>query len=205
MLKEPFIGRNPSHFQINRIVESFIISETLLWSAWNFVTPIFAIFVVNNVRGGNIEIAASAFSVCLITRVIFEIITGRYLNNRTDKDKLYLTILGMALMSIAYVGFAFSHTIFYLFLFYALIGMGFGIASPAKYALFTDHIDKNKSSTEWSLYDAITLLGIAAATALGGFIASQYGFSLLFLLASFVNILGIVPYVFASGVKIKTS
>jgi len=195
MIKEQFIGRNPSHFHANRIIEAFIVSETLLWSAWNFVTPIFAIFVVNNVRGGNIQIAASAFSVCLIARVIFEILAGKYLNNPTDKDKLYLTILGMILMSVAYIGFAFSHTILYLFLFYIIIGIGFGVASPAKFALFTDHIDKNKSTTEWSLYDAITLLGIASATALGGFIASQYGFSFLFLLASIINFLGIIPYV----------
>ncbi|MGA2911223.1 MAG: MFS transporter [Candidatus Levyibacteriota bacterium] len=194
MLREQFLGRNPSHFTLNKVVEAFIISETFLWSAWNFVTPIFAIFVVNDIKGGNIQIAASAFSVCLISRVIFEIITGRYLNNKTDKNRLHLTTLGMAIMSVAYIGFAFSHTIPLLFLFYVLIGIGFGVASPAKYSLFTTHIDKEKSSTEWSLYDAITLIGIALATALGGFIASFYGFPFLFILSSIVNLLGIVPY-----------
>jgi MFS family permease len=194
MLKEAFIGRNPSHFHINRVVEAFIISETLLWSAWNFVTPIFAIFVVNNIRGGNIEIAASAFSVYLITRVIFEIIAGRYLSNRTDGHKFSLTILGMILMSAAYIGFSFSHTVSFLFGFYVLIGVGLGIASPAKYSLFSDHIDKSRAATEWSLYDAITLIGVASATALGGFIASTYGFRFLFVLSAIVNALGIIPY-----------
>jgi MFS family permease len=196
MLREQFLGRNPSHFTLNKIVEAFIISETFLWSAWNFVTPIFAIFVVNDIKGGNIQIAASAFSVCLISRVIFEIITGRYLNNKTDRNRLHLTILGMVIMSVAYIGFAFSHTIPLLFLFYVLIGIGFGVASPAKYSLFSEHIDRDKATTEWSLYDAITLIGIALATALGGFIASFYGFTFLFILASVVNLLGIVPYLF---------
>lgn len=194
MLKEAFIGRNPSHFHMNRVVEAFIISETLLWSAWNFVAPIFAIFVVNNVKGGNVQIAASAFSVYLITRVIFEIIVGRYLSEKTDGNKFALAILGMVLMSIAYIGFSLSNTILLLFLFYMLIGTGIGIASPAKNSLFTEHIDKNKSATEWSLYDAITLIGVASATALGGFIAGAYGFSFLFLLAAIVNALGIIPY-----------
>jgi MFS family permease len=196
MLKEQFIGRNPSHFKLNKIVEAFIISETFLWSAWNFVTPIFAIFVVNSIKGGNIQTSAFAYSVCLIARVIFEIITGRYLNNRTDENRLRLTILGMGIMSVAYMGFAFSHTIPLLFLFYILIGIGFGIASPAKYSLFSEHIDKDKATTEWSLYDAVTLIGIASATALGGFIASIYGFTFLFVLASVVNLLGVVPYLF---------
>ena len=195
MLKEQFIGRNPSHFKLNSIVEAFIISETFFWSAWNFVTPIFAIFVINNIKGGNVQIAASAFSACLIARVVFEIISGKYLRNKAEKYKLYLTILGMILMSISYIGFAFSHSIISLFLFYILIGIGFGIVSPAKYSLFTEHLDKDKATTEWSLYDAITLMGIASATALGGFIASLYGFTFLFILASVVNLLGIIPYV----------
>jgi len=196
MLKEQFIGRNPSHFRLSNIVEAFIISETFLWSAWNFVTPIFAIFVVNNIRGGNVQIAASAFSVSLIDRVMFEIITGKYLNNKTDGNRLRLAVLGMVVMSIAYLGFAFSHTIPLLFSFYIMVGIGFGMASPAKYSLFTEHIDKDKATTQWSLYDAITLIGIASATALGGFIASLYGFTFLFILASIVNLLGIVPYLF---------
>jgi MFS family permease len=194
MLRETFIGRNPSHFNINKVVEAFIVSETLLWSAWNFVTPIFAVFVVDHINGGNIQIAASAYSVSLISRVVFEIITGRYLNGKTDNSRLQLAIIGMVIMSVAYIGFAFSHNISLLFLFYILIGIGFGVASPAKYSLFTNHIDKEKTSTEWSLYDAINLIGIASATALGGFIASLYGFSFLFILASIVNILAIVPY-----------
>ena len=196
MLKEQFIGRNPSHFRLSNIVEAFIISETFLWSAWNFVTPIFAIFVVNSIKGGNIQIAASAYSVSLIARVIFEIITGKYLNNKTDGNRLHLVILGMIVMSVAYLGFAFSHAITLLFLFYILIGIGFGMASPAKYSLFTEHLDQDKATTQWSLYDAITLIGIASATALGGFIASLYGFTFLFILASIVNLLGIVPYFF---------
>lgn len=194
MLKEQFLGRNPSHFQINPIVKAFIVSETFLWSAWNFVTPIFAIFVVNNIEGGNVQIAASAFSVYLIARVFSELLSGRYLLGKIERGKFILTIGGMLFLSLSYVGFAFSNTIFYLFFFYAMAGVGLGIASPAKNSLFSTHLDKNKEPSEWGIYDAITFTGMALATALGGFIAGQYGFSFLFLLASIVNLLGIFPY-----------
>lgn len=194
MLKEQFLGRNPSHFQINPVVKAFIVSETFLWSAWNFVTPIFAIFVVSNIEGGNVQIAASAFSVYLIARVFSELLSGRYLLGKIERGKFILTIGGMLFLSLSYVGFAFSNTIFYLFFFYAMAGVGLGIASPAKNSLFSTHLDKNKEPSEWGIYDAITFTGMALATALGGFIAGQYGFSFLFLLASIVNLLGIFPY-----------
>lgn len=194
MLKEVFIGRNPSHFMPNKIVEAFILSEALLWSAYNFFIPIAAIFVVNDIKGGNIEIAASAFSTYLIARVIVEVIAGRYLSGKSDNDKLAITILGMIVLSIAYIGFSLTNTLLLLFSFYILMGIGLGIASPAKNSLFSMHLDKNKESTEWGVYDAITFIGVALATALGGFIASLYGFMPLFLLAAIINLLGTIPY-----------
>jgi MFS family permease len=200
MLRETFIGRVPSHFKLNRIVEAFIISETFFWAAWNFITPIFAIFVISDIKGGNIQIAASAFSCYLITRVIFEVFAGRYSTGKSDLHKLWMTILGMLMLSIAYIGFSFSHSITQLFLFYVITGIAIGIATPAKNSLFSAHLDPDKEPTEWGIYDAITLLGIALATALGGFIASAYGFQPLFLLAALINILGIIPYIIYIGV-----
>lgn len=194
MLREQFIGRNPSHFQLNPVVKAFIISEAFLFSAYNFVIPIFAIFVVRNIEGGNIQIAASAFSVFLVTRVIFELIICKYLSNKKEKAKFLATIFGMCLISFAYLGFSFAHNIYLLFTFFCLAGIGFGIASPPKNAIFSTHLDKNKEATEWGIRDAVTFIGMASTAALGGFIAAQYGFGFLFILASLINFLGIIPY-----------
>jgi len=193
MLKEIFIGRHPSHFQINPLIKAFIIAEMLLWSAWNFVTPIFAIFA-NNIPGGGVEIAASAFSLYLVVRVIFELISGRYLSNSTEIKKFALTIFGMIIMSMAYIGLSFTRNVAQIFIFYSIIGMGLGIASPAKNSLFSSHLDKNKEAIEWGISDATIFMGMALSSMVGGFIANRYGFSLLFILAAVVNLLGIIPY-----------
>ena len=194
MLKEQFIGRNPSHFQVNPIVKAFIVSESFLWSSYNFIVPIFAIFVVNSVKGGNIQIAASAFSFFLITRVLAELIICRYLSKTNERMKFLITVLGIVVISVSYLGFAFANTITSLFLFYGITGIGLGIASPAKNSLFSTHLDKNKEPTEWGIYDAVTFFSMALAGVLGGFIASAYGFPFLFILASIVNLLSVIPY-----------
>jgi predicted MFS family arabinose efflux permease len=72
--------------------------------------------------------------------------------------------------------------------------MGLGIASPIKNSLFATHLDKNKETTEWGIYDAVTFVGMASTAALGGFIASSYGFNFLFVIAAIVNFIGILPY-----------
>lgn len=194
MLREVFLGKSPTHFQINPIVKAFIVSESFLWSGWNFITPIFAIFATKNISGGDIQIAASAYSVHLLFRTVTELIVGRMLIKASDKKLFSLTITGIMILTLAYLGFAFTSTIIQLFVFYAVAGIGFGIASPPKNSLFSTHIDAGKATAEWGLADATCFICIALAAALGGFIAESYGFRLLFILSAIANTAATIPY-----------
>ncbi len=194
MLPQHFLGRKPSHFNVHPIVKAYIISESFLWGAWNLFTPIFAIFLVEKIKGGNIELAASGFSVYLVSRVVFELISGRLLVGSGDARKLFMAIIGMLCVSAGYLGFAYANTIGEVFFYYVVLGLGLGLSMPAQCALFSIHLDPKKEVTEWSFADALQFLCMALTTALGGFIASQYGFSFLFLLAGAINTIGILPY-----------
>lgn len=194
MLRESFIGKRPSSFHLNGVVKSFIISETFLWSAWNFVTPIFAIFAATKIPGGNLEVAASAFSVHLAVRVIFELISGKYMSRASDNIKYVVIILGLSMLSLSYIGFALTRSVAPLYVFYAIIGAGLGIASPVKNSLFSTHLDKNKEPEEWGIHDAVVFMGMALSAALGGFIANQYGFTVLFYIAGIINLVATIPY-----------
>lgn len=203
MLKEFFIGHVPSDFHLNPIVKAFIISETFVWASWNSFTPIFAIFAALNIPGGNTEIAASSFSTYLMARVVFELMSGKFLNKSSELKKFVYTILGIMFLSAAYVGFAFTNSVLGLYEFSILTGLGLGIATPAKNALFSTHLDKNSETVEWGIYDATAFMGMALAATLGGFIANQYGFKFLFLLAAAINFLGIIPYLLFLQTKAK--
>ena len=204
MIKEIFIGKKPSDFHMNSIVKAFIISEIFLWSSWNAIIPIFAIFAANKIPGSNTEIAASSFSCYLIVRVIFELISGRYLAQSKEMQKFIISIVGIILMSLGYLGFTITENIFSLFVFYSIIGMGLGIASPAKNSLFSTHLDKDKEVTEWSIYDGFVFMGMAMSAAIGGFVANRYGFTFLFYLVAITNLLSIIPYVlYAKKRRIK--
>lgn len=206
MLVNSFLGRRPSHFQMNEIVKLFIISEVFVWSAWNFVIPIIAIFAASQIKGGNIEIAGMAFSVYLITRVIFELLCSKYFARTRTSLQLVIIISGLILISFSYLGLAFTNTIFWLFIFYGLIGMGIGVATPIKNSLFSTHLDKNKEVAEWGIYDALVFIGMAISSAIGGIVANQFGFSALFIISAVINLLGIIPYfLYAKQKKIDLS
>jgi MFS family permease len=201
MLSEFLLGKRLAHFQMNPFVKAYIVSELFVWSSWNFVLPIFAIFVVNEIARANVETAAFGYSIYLMGRVIFELISGQYLNKAGDKKKLLFTMLGIVCLSVAYLGFSISNTVTLLFVFYFISGMGLGIASPAKNAIFSMHLDKHKESIEWGIADASAFGCMALATAFGGFFVQQYGFRPLFVLAAIINLLSVIPYLLVLRVK----
>lgn len=196
LASEHFVGRNPSHFlKVNPIVKAFIISECFYVSGWNLIIPLFAIFVVENVTSGSIETAAAGMSTYLITRVISELVAGRYFSKVSESMKLIVIIAGIIIMSIAFAGFAFSVNIVQIFIFYIILGVGVGLFMPTKNSVFSVHLDKNKETTEWSIADATAAISMALATALGGFMAANYGFRILFFIGSAINFLSIIPYI----------
>lgn len=194
MVGEQFLGRNPSHFHFNPVVKAFIFSEIFVWSSWNLIIPIFSVFVTTTVEGGSIQLAGTALSAYLITRVVVELVTGKYISTRGLGREIYASVLGIALISVSLVGLAFSSHIWAVFAFISLAGAGVGIAAPAKTTMFSTHLDHKKEALKWSELDAFVLVGVALATALGGFIVGQYGFRLLYLIAALVNIIGAIPY-----------
>lgn len=196
MLRVPLSRYRFSQFQMSPVVKAYIIAEAFVWSAWNFTSPIFSVFVVNTIPNGNIQLAATGYSIHVIVRVIFELISGKYLAKSNDMKKMYVTVIGMFLISLAYFGLSYSSSIIEIYLLYGLIGMGIGTATPAKNALFSKHLDKNKESTEWSITDATQFICIAIAISIGGFVAAHFGFSILFLISALINTLGILPYLF---------
>jgi len=194
MIKDAFIGRVPSHFQVNPLVKAFIMSEMFIWSAYNFFNPILAIFVISQIQGGVVEHAAFGFSIYLIARVFAEIISGKLISNYPESKRFIVIIVGLLLLSVAYYLFSISTSILLLYLCFTLMGIGLGISTPARLSVFSKHLDKNKESQEWSIVDSTSLVGMALAGALGGFIANHYGFTILFQIASITNLLSIVPY-----------
>lgn len=178
------------------VIRSYIISESLLWSAWNAVFPLFAVFITTQISGGNIESAGIAYSIYLLFRVIFELTIGNFLHNATDRKKFAISVIGLSLMSIAYTGFVFAQSIWFIFVLYSLLGVGMGIASPAKNSLFSTHLDKRSSAGQWASYDAVTFLCMAISAAIGGLVVNKFGFQTLFIMAAILNLLSTIPYIY---------
>lgn len=200
MIRGLFFGRritnNPALVGLNPAVRAFITSEVLFWSAWNTIIPIFSVLVVREIPGISVEHAAYAFTSYLLSRMVIELLVSLRINHFSNAQRAILDMIGMFIISLAYLGLVISPQFGSVYAFFLTAGVGMGIAAPAKNSLFSRSLEPGTESAVWGIYDVVILLGMAVATSVGGLIASNWGLQSLLLIACAVNILGVLPYLF---------
>lgn len=182
--------------QANIIVKSIIFSDFIYWVSWNFLAPLFSVFVVNEISGGNIQVVSSSFSFFMIMRTITTYTSGRFFNGLNEHIRLIAVVSGIIIMSISYLILAMINEIHAVYIFYGLAGFGMGLSDPLKLVLFAKHIDASNESKEAGLWNSTTLLGSSIASFIGGLIVYYFSFQVLFSVAALANIMAVIPYVY---------
>jgi len=182
--------------KINRIIKILIFSDVALTSGFGFIVPIFAIFLTERIKGGNVEVAGYAAAIYWITMSLSVIPFGRYLDkNHGEKDDLWFIVIGNLLAALAVVGYIFSFLPWHIYLLEVLYSLGISMNVAAYAAIFTRHIDKGQESFDWSVRAASIGMGAGLAGALGGIIANRFGFNILFVgVIIFVLISALLPF-----------
>lgn len=166
---------------INKVIKILILSDVALLTGFGFVTPIFAIFLTKNIKGGNVEVAGFAAAIYWIVMASVVIFFGKYLDKtQGEKDDLWFIILGNLLAAFAIFGYIFSKLPWHIYLLQAIYAIGMGMNIPGYTAIFTRHIDKGREALSWSVRAALIGVGTGVAGALGGIIAYRFGFITLF-------------------------
>ncbi|UZE93428.1 MAG: MFS transporter [Candidatus Nealsonbacteria bacterium] len=178
---------------INKVIKTLIFSDFVLNSAWGFLAPIFAIFIVKNITFGNLaegaKIAGFATLVYWIVKSILQIPIGRRLDrDHGEKDDFRFMVLGIFLTGLVPFGFMISFLAWHIYVFQILHAVGMAMAVPSWLAIFTRHIDRGKEAYEWSLESTSLGFGAGIAGAIGGFMVALYGFNIIFILVGFFTI-----------------
>lgn len=169
--------------QINKVVRTIVIADFFYNSAFASFGPVFAIFITTQIQGGSARVAGLAASIYWIVKSVFQLPIARFLDTTDgERDDFWAMFAGYFLSGLVPILYIFAKTPASLYLIQAFYGIIMAWAVPAWYSIFTRHVDKWRISFEWSL-DSVFSVGLAAsiATALGGYIADRFGFTVLFL------------------------
>ncbi len=163
---------------MNRILKYLLVGESFWLLAAGLFGPIYAIFVTN--VGGDILAAGGAYAAFSFAAAGMTFFISRWEDCVKHKEKLIL--LSHVLGSAAILGYLLVENPFQLALIQILLGLANAIGGPAFDGLYSKHLDKGRYSSEWGLYDSVDYLAAGISAAAGGFVASVYGFQMLFIM-----------------------
>ncbi len=179
------------HYKINPVVKFLTISDILLLTSFGLITPIFAVFITDNIQGGTVEVVGLASAIYLLTKSFSQIPIARFLDkNKGEKDDFWAMVFGSIGITIIPLLYIFVKTPAHLYIVQLFYGFFAAVAFPSWMAIFTRHIDKDKEGLEWGVYQTLIDMGMAGSASLGGFLAYRFGFAPLFAVISIISFFG---------------
>lgn len=176
---------------VNPVIRFLILSDTVFMGASGLLGPIFALFVEDFIDGGNAAVAGLAAGIFLFTKSVMQIPIAHFVDKiRGERDDFWLMFVFTILISITPLFYIVIDTPIQLYIIQFILGLFTAFTFPTYMAIFTRHIDKEKEGTEWGVYFTLTDLTGAAMAAVGGYLATIYGFHSLIVLVAVFSILG---------------
>ena len=97
---------------INRVIKTLIASDFLLQSGWGLVGPIFAVFIIRNIEGGNLAMVGFAAATYWIIKSILQPFIAYFFDlKKGEKDDFKFLIVGMYIANLIPLGYLFSSQI----------------------------------------------------------------------------------------------
>lgn len=174
---------------VNAVIRTLIISDFFLFFAIGLLSPIFAVFILENIED-SIEVAGYAVACYWMTRVVMVMPLSRLMDAvKGELDEYAFMVAGTLLIAVVPLLYLVSAEPWHIYLIQVLNGLAHSMAVPAWRILFTNHVDKKIIGFEWSLQDVGVGIATASSAAIGATIADVFGFRALFYCMSFVGLL----------------
>lgn len=167
---------------VNTLIRTLIISDFFLFFATGLLTPIYAIFIIENI-GDNLTIIGYAITCYWLTRVLM-VLPFSWLMDRIkgETDEYFFMTIGTFLISLVALCYTVASSPWHIYVLQILNGLAHAMAVPAWRIMFTNHVDRTIVGFEWSLEDVGVGIATAASATIGTLIVSAFGFDTLFII-----------------------
>ena len=175
---------------VNRVIRHLVVSDFVLNFAFGLLAPIFAVFVLKNIQGGELRVIGLAVTCYWIARTATTVPLSRFMDRTNgERDEFYFIIAGTFIMSSVPLFYLFASLPWHIYLIQFVLGLANSMAVPAWRILFTDHIDRGRTGFEWSLEDIAIGVSVAISAYLGSLLADKFGFRIVFILLAILGYL----------------
>ncbi|TSC91914.1 MAG: hypothetical protein CEN90_29 [Parcubacteria group bacterium Licking1014_17] len=175
-------------FVISRAIKKLVGFDFTINFAFGLLSPIFAVFVIENIQGSTLKVVGLSAMFYWIARVLTTIPFSRLMDRLDgERDEFYFIIIGAFIISTIPLFYLLARFPWHIYIIQFVYGVGNSMTVPAWRILFTDHIDRGKIGFEWSLDDVAVGLAVAISAYIGSFIADKYGFETVIVILSILG------------------
>ncbi len=177
--------------KINPLIRILIVSDMLIVGAAGMFSPLYGLFVEQNIIGGNEFVIGISTAIYLVSRSVLQIPIATLIDKiRGEKDDYTFMVIFSLAGALINLPLLFIDSVGQLYLINMLSGIFTAITYPSYMALFTRHIDSHMEGTEWGVYYTFTDLSTAALAGIGGYLAASFGYSNLIIVVTGLGVLG---------------
>jgi MFS family permease len=170
---------------LNAALKTLVMSAGVIIAASAMIGPIYGLMVEQ--IGGDLLDASLTFFIYSIVTSMTLFVSGKLFDKRRQGKNIL--VLGFLVISVGYFAYLLVDSVQKLYLVQVLIGIGTAIYSPAWDSMYSTHITKKHEGTQWATWEITNQFTAAIGALVGGIIASQWGFSPLFILMGGVCLL----------------
>jgi len=161
---------------LNKPLRILLVTNSMILFSTAMLGPIYALFVEK--VGGSLLDAGFAGGVFALAAGITVIFSGRY-SDKIKQSEL-VVVFGYIIIGSGYLLYTQVNSIWMLLLVQVLVGFGEAIYSPAFDSIYSQHLSLTKAARQWGAWEATNYFSIAIGAVFGGFIATVFGFKILF-------------------------
>ncbi|KPJ55408.1 hypothetical protein AMJ47_00910 [Parcubacteria bacterium DG_72] len=173
---------------INRIVKIMVTSDLIMYSGWGLITPILAVYILDKIEGGNVQVAGIAVGVYWVVKALVQVPLAHFLDkNHGEKDDYYSLVGGIILTSLTPIGFIFATLPWHMYALQAIHAIGMAMVVPSWAGIYTRHIQKKREAFCWGLDSSAISIGLGVGGIVGGIIAKMFGFIPIFIAVSLMG------------------
>ncbi len=174
---------------MNKVLRMLSYSDFFILSGFSLVSSILSIYINNNLIGGSIFFAGLATTVLLLTRSIFSLFFSWVFN---PKDRLWLLHWGSFIIALVPFGYLLSTNVWTLLIVQFAYGIGASMDYPAWNSFWVSYSEKGQKGFQWSLYNAAITAGSAVTAVLGAWLVEVTSFTLVFIFAGILSLIGTI-------------
>ncbi|HAR54692.1 TPA: hypothetical protein DCR79_00145 [Patescibacteria group bacterium] len=176
---------------INKIIQYLIFSDVVFYAGWGLFTPVFAIYIVEKIQGGDVMVIGVATAIYWILMSILRVPFGLFLDRRTgESDDYWFTFFGFLIAAVVPFGFLYANLAWHLYALQAIYALGMAMNLAGWSAIFTRNIDSGKEATEWGLSATGYSIGTGIAGLIGGYLVDKFDFNPVLIGVGILGIIG---------------